>query len=186
MAMQPTRSGSGNQRPPDNRRQQGGQSYGSQRYGAGAGGGSSPPPKLPEPETIIYFLDDKEEKFDPALMDSKAEEIGKALALQDELKPSQLRRYYDDVLNLRNRLEAKYRQTGGDREAIFELLRADFKMLKAKAAYARGRDKDMFPERLLKFFINHVHSVDTARKFDAFCHHFQAVVAFHRFYKPKD
>jgi len=136
---------------------------------------------LPTPKTITYYIDNTP---NARLMDEDAQDLGEALAVQDQLKPSQLRRYYDDVGNLRARLDAIARKPGPDREQAFTLLRADFKMLKAKAAYARGRQ--LIPERLLQFFMDHVHSVNSANDFDVFCRHFQAVVAFHKFYKPKD
>ncbi len=140
------------------------------------------PAKLPKPDTIAYFVNNNP---DPALMDGKADEIAEELA-NGGLKATQLRRYYDDVLTLRQRLNALAPKPGARREDAFKLMRADFKMLKAKAAYAHGRDQRMFPERLLKFFIDHVHSVQTAADFDVFYQHFQAIVAFHKFYKPKD
>ena len=149
------------------------------RHGPPAGG----PPREYEPKTIAYWIDGKP---NPALMDEEAEAIGRKLALQDQLKPTQLRRHYEAVLNLKNRLDALEHQYEGGREGAFVFLRADFKMLRAKAHYARGRDPNMFPDSLLHFFCDHVHSVKKAKDFDIFFKHFQAVVAFHRFYKPKD
>lgn len=145
------------------------------------GSGGKPVNTIPEPQTILYFIDGKP---NPRLMDEDAQQLGEALANRDNLKPSQLRRYYDDVLTLRSRLDAMARKPGPKREEAFTLLRADFKMLKAKAAYAYGRQ--LIRERLLQFFVNHVHSVNSADDFDVFCRHFQAVIAFHKFYKPKD
>lgn len=144
-------------------------------------GGGRSPNVIPDPQTIRYYIDGKP---NPTLMDDEAQTLGEALALQDNLKPSQLRRYYDDVWTLRTRLDAIARKPGPAREEAFSLLRADFKMLKAKAAYAYGRQ--LIKKRLLQFFVNHVHSVQTANDFDVFCRHFQAVVAFHKFYKPRD
>ncbi len=147
----------------------------------GGGGRSQPPARIPEPRPVTYFVDGRP---NPRLMDDDAQQLGEALANEDNLKPSQLRRYYDDVLTLRSRLDALARKPGPAREQAFALLRADFKMLKAKAAYAYGRQ--LIRDRLLRFFVDHVHSVQTANDFDVFCRHFQAVVAFHKFYKPKD
>jgi len=135
---------------------------------------------MPKPKEISYFKDGLP---DPVLMDEGADEVAQRLQ-KDDLKSSQLRRYYDDVITLRQRLDAQALKPGEARERAFDTLRADFKMLKAKAAYAFGRDKKTFPESLLQFFVDHVHSVKTARDFDVFFQHFQAVVAFHKFYKP--
>jgi CRISPR type III-A-associated protein Csm2 len=169
---------SGAQRPLGLKKPGGSSHGGGQRHAAGGAG--VPPPKLPKPETIHYF---KENKPDPALLDTRAEEIAQELA-RAGLKATQLRRYYDEVLHLRQRLSAEARHLDGDREKAFAILRTDFRMLKAKAAYAHGRDRALFPWRLLKFFIDHVHSVNSVRDFDVFFQHFQAVVAFHKFYKP--
>jgi len=158
------------------------QQRGGQRPHKGRGsGGNREPNRIPEPKMITYFIDGKP---NPKLMDEDADRLGEELARQDNLKPSQLRRYYDDVLTLRSRLDAIARKPGQEREQAFSLLRADFKMLKAKAAYAYGRQ--LIKDRLLQFFVNHVYSVKSADDFDMFCRHFQAVVAFHKFYKPKD
>jgi len=158
--------------------------------GGGRGGSSqqSTMRQLPNPQTILYFINGQPSTD---LVDREAENLGRALAVEDGLKPTQLRRYYDDIQTLRTRLDAltqELSKSHGEekqaRAAAFERLRADFKMLKAKAAYAHGRK--LIPERLLTFFINHVHSVRNAEDFEVFFKHFQAVLAFHRFYKPND
>jgi CRISPR-associated protein Csm2 len=128
--------------------------------------------QLPIPKTITYYRDGK---LVPELMDKEAEAMAQRLA---QVTTTQLRRFYEDVLNLRQRLPLEPQKA----EAVFEELRADFKMLKAKAVYANGRSAKTFPQELLQFFIDHVHSVENARDFEAFCKHFQAVVAFHKFY----
>lgn len=148
----------------------------------GSGGGQSNDRSIPKPKEINYFKDGRP---DPALMDEVADDVAQRFQ-RENLKPTQLRRHYDNVITLRQRLNAQAAQPGDEREQAFDTLRADFKMLKAKAAYAYGRDDRTFPKSLLQFFVDHVHSVKTARDFDVFFQHFQAVVAFHKFYKPKD
>lgn len=136
---------------------------------------------LPPPRPIVYFWNGK---MNTELMDEKAEETAQELR---EVSSTQLRRFYDDVLTLRQRLKAEQGQNpSADENEVFAELRADFKMLKAKAVYARGRNKNTFPMEFLQFFIDHVTAVKNARDFEAFCKHFQAVVAFHRFYGKKD
>ena len=153
------------------------QSY-QQRGGQGGRGYGNPPePKsLPTPRPIIYFQPDG--SLVSGLMDHQAEDLAQRLS---QVTTTQLRRFYDDVLALRQRLAAEQRQ-GRDKEAVFNDLRADFKMLKAKAVYAHGRSEKTMPRPLLQFFIDHVAAVNSARDFEAFCKHFQAVVAFHKFY----
>lgn len=146
--------------------------------GRGPGGGGNPtePKSLPTPRPVIYFQPDG--SLVPTLMDNQAEDLAQRLS---QVTTTQLRRFYDDVLTLRQRLAAEQRQ-GRDKESVFNDLRADFKMLKAKAVYANGRNPKTVPLPLLQFFIDHVAAVNSAREFEAFCKHFQAVVAFHKFY----
>jgi CRISPR-associated protein Csm2 len=134
---------------------------------------------LPEPRAIEYF---REGRLAERLLDEDAEEAAQSL---HDLSPTQLRRFYEDVLTLRERLRVASGSCQDEprREAEFQRLRAEFKMLKAKAAYARGRNPNTFPLQFLQFFIDHVAAVNSARDFEAFCKHFQAVVAFHKFYE---
>lgn len=167
---QPQRSGQGGRGPG------GGYSGGGRGPGGGFGGNPPEPKSLPTPQPVIYFQPDG--SLVSALMDSQAEDLAQRLS---QVTTTQLRRFYDDVLTLRQRLAAEQRQ-GHDKEAVFNDLRADFKMLKAKAVYAHGRSEKTMPRPLLQFFIDHVAAVNNAREFEAFCKHFQAVVAFHKFY----
>lgn len=185
MAQQPyttQRSGQAGRGPGGGGRSPGGGFSGGGGRGPGGGFGGNPPePKsLPAPRQVTYFQADG--SLMPALMDSQAEDLARQLS---QVTTTQLRRFYDDVLTLRQRLAAEQRQ-GRDREAVFNDLRADFKMLKAKAVYTYGRSEKEKTKTvlrpLLQFFIDHVAAVNSARDFEAFCKHFQAVVAFHKFY----
>lgn len=143
------------------------------------GGRQSELKSLPMPRAVTYFQADG--ALVAALMDTQAEEIAQQLS---QVTTTQLRRFYDDIVTLRQRLIAEQRQ-GQDKETVFNALRADFKMLKAKAVYAHGRSDKTVPRPLLQFFIDHVAAVNSARDFEAFYKHFQAVVAFHKFYGEK-
>ena len=131
------------------------------------------------PKIVQYYKDGvlKEE-----LVDQEAEAVAKELALA-RLANTQLRRYYEDVLALRRRLEHESANNGnGDREKVFARLRPEFKLMRAKAFYANKRSAQTFPDRLREFFEDHTASVKTVKDFEAFCKHFEAVVAFHRFH----
>lgn len=149
-----------------------------------------PPPRreddmrqLPRAQRVQYF--DSEGRLRPALVDEEAEEWARKFA---GIKASQLRRFYESVLSLKRRLELAA-EGGLNRDAGFDRLRAEFKMLRAKAVYTQGRaasrDRGAFAS-LLQFFTNHTAAVQNARDFAAFCQHFQAVMAFHKFYAPKE
>jgi CRISPR-associated protein Csm2 len=137
-------------------------------------GAQRQPKVLPTPRPVTYYSGGR---LEPSLMDDKAEKTAQMLR---QVKTTQLRRFYEDVLNLRQRLAIETQRKGD--VAAFEQLRADFKMLKAKAVYANGRSQKIFPEEFLQFIIDHVQSVNNAQDFEAFYKHFQAVVAFHKFY----
>lgn len=136
---------------------------------------------LPSPRPVQYYRDGN---LSAPLLEQEAESVAKSL---QQMKASQLRRFYDDVVSLRRRLDLESEPGTESRDRTFDTLRAEFKMLKAKAVYANGRDRGRtFPDEMLQFVIDHVSAVKTARDFEAFCRHFQAVVAFHKFYAPKE
>lgn len=133
-------------------------------------------PQLPTPEKISYY--DQNNNLRPQLLDEDAEQWAKKLS---SVRSSQLRRFYDTVLALDRQIQQEAEGGGPDkREAAFQRLRAQFKMLRSKAAYAQKRNN--LPEDFLKFFVNHTSSVQTVRDFDAFRQHFEAVMGFHRFF----
>lgn len=137
--------------------------------------GSRPATELPRPEKVVYLENDR---LRSQLVDEEAEKWAKQL---NEVAPSQLRRFYEHVLSLKRRLDENNEK---EREEAFRGLRPEFKLLKAKAVYMAGRKRELEP--LLQFFINHTSSVEDVRQFDAFCKHFEAVVAFHKYYGRKE
>jgi CRISPR-associated protein Csm2 len=137
--------------------------------------GSRPATELPQPEKVVYL---EEGRLRSQLVDEEAEKWAKQLK---EVAPSQLRRFYEHVVSLKRRLDENSEKV---REEAFRGLRPEFKLLKAKAVYMAGRKGELEP--LLRFFINHTSSVEDVRQFDAFCKHFEAVVAFHKYYGRKE
>lgn len=131
-----------------------------------------------QPRPVVYF-DGRSVR--PALLDEEARKLAKEIS---GVKTTQLRRFYNSVVQLQRRLDqlAEKQPGSNGREAAFEQLRAEFKLLKARAHYAHARSEKMFPKPLLQFFVDHSHAVKTVRDFDAFCQHFQAVVGFHQYY----
>lgn len=136
------------------------------------------------PQAVAYF--GKDGQIRPELLDGEARDFARKLA--GKINKTQLRRYYNEVVHLQRRLDLMTEQIQGPdrREQAFAGLRAEFLMLKVKAHYANGRSRKVFPDELLQFFVNHTHAVKNARDFDAFCRHFQAVVAFHEYYGKEE
>lgn len=148
--------------------------------------GSGRPPareeakRLPDPRPVEYFINDR---YNTKLVDERAEEVARQLA---KVTATQMRRFYGDVMTLRRRLDLEAGEGGeAAREKVFERLRSDFKLLKAKAVYACNREGNRLPEEFLRFFLDHVKAVQNLRDFEAFCRHFEAVVAFHKFYEDR-
>ncbi|MBF0625859.1 MAG: type III-A CRISPR-associated protein Csm2 [Magnetococcales bacterium] len=145
-----------------------------EQHGAERGGSPKKPKELPAVQKQDYF--DKDGKIQAALLDTSAEAMAKSLK---DSSHTQLRRFYGDVQKIRRTLDL---QNSGSRWITDDRSPppTDFLMLKAKAVYANGRK--LIPDELLQFFINHTGSVKNLKQFDAFCRHFQSVVAFHKYY----
>lgn len=142
------------------------------------GGSGTTPEKRPALAPVQYF-DDKG-NLRVALVDEEADEQAQQIS---EMAPSQVRRYYGEVLSIRRRLEHEAGSTQSEsREEVFARLRAEFKMLKAKAFYAKERSPAVFPDAMRDFIERHTAAVKTVKDFEAFCKHFEAVVAFHKVY----
>jgi CRISPR-associated protein Csm2 len=131
---------------------------------------------LPAPQNVVY----RDAKgLRTALVDEEAEQWAKKFR---DIMPSQLRRFYEHVSSFQRRLDSSQ-----DRVRCFDELRPEFKMLKAKAAYTAGRDRNNSALLdLLQFFVNHTTAVKSLEDFNAFRKHFEAIIAFHKFYGRKE
>lgn len=103
------------------------------------------------------------------LLDAQAQARAKSLR---ELAPSQLRRFYGQVVAFRTRLETNRSISDAEVEA-------QVAAMKANAAYAGARKQ---PVELVDLFVEASNSVHSAADFLAFARHMQAVVAFHKVY----
>ncbi|MGB9626626.1 MAG: type III-A CRISPR-associated protein Csm2 [Phycisphaerae bacterium] len=116
--------------------------------------------------------------FDPArpraeLLDTLAEEQADRIPSggRDELKSSQLRRFFGEAKDLLKRLDA-----GRNYKKEIEPM---FKMMRSKASYAwrNGRDSKI-PQEFHDFIENGVKKVTNEEQFRLFVQHFEAVVGF--------
>lgn len=134
--------------------------------------------ELPPPAKVTYFTSPGVPR--EQLLDSEAATVAKAI---QGVEKTQLRRFFEDVMSIRRRLEHFIADESVSKADAFARLRAEFKMLRAKAAYAQKRlGAKHFPDKLLQFFTDHTYSVSSAEDFEVFCKHFEAVLAFHRWY----
>lgn len=109
------------------------------------------------------------ETINPNLLDAEAQETARRLK---SLAPSQLRRFYGQVVAFRTRLETNPAISDAE-------VQAQVAAMKANAAYAGVRDQ---PVALVDLFVAASNSVRTGKEFLAFARHMQAVVAFHKVY----
>lgn len=133
------------------------------------------PALVPSKEPITYLRKVGDSlSIDPDLVDAQAYKVAEELSA-GKLETTQLRRFYEPVVVLRQRAVAG--------AVTFEDVKAELLMLKARAAYAEKRGN--VPKRLVRFFTDHAHWVNDLDKFKAFCRHFEAVVAYHRYLSEK-
>lgn len=135
------------------------------RTGQGGGHGGERRPLPP-----IVFEENGKLKAD--LFDKQAHEAAKAVAdcRREMNKSTQLRRFYDELVMWQERCE----QSPGKFDDYLPMIR----MLKAKAAYARGRKLvDAKFERLLGQIVDHATSVESLRHSRLF---FEAFLGFYK------
>jgi CRISPR-associated protein Csm2 len=121
--------------------------------------------------------------IDPKLYSDIAEEVAKLVAgdrrprnSDNKNKPSQLRRFYDELVMLHDKVRA-------DQQA-FEKQEPFIQMLKAKVAYAEGREKvDGHFGDLMRRVVDQAKSADTLKQARLFM---EAFMAFYKIRGPKD
>lgn len=125
---------------------------------------------------IVYFKSMSAADADPVprpeLFDEEAKQVARLLI---NFEPTQLRRFYAPICELRG--EVKANQDFPD-----DLVRARLALLKAHVHYASGREKGKIPAEFLEYINSNVRSVKTRTDFLlGFAPYFEAVVAYHRF-----
>ena len=138
--------------------------------------------------TKIEFWEDKQRGILKAtLLDKQAETW--AQAVFDDAKrnrrneaqnnkPTQLRRFYDEVL----RFDVLLKGNGAGNS--FEKYLPYIKMLNAKVSYAKGREH--VSEQFMNLIKNCVALVETREDFEAFKSFFEAFMGYYRYLHPKN
>ena len=117
-------------------------------------------------------------KIDPKLYSDVAEEVARSVAQanRDVNKPSQLRRFYDELVMLHDKVRLSPQG--------FEEQQPFIQMLKAKVAYAKGRERvDERFASLLRRLVDEARDADTFRQARLFM---EAFMAFYKVERPKD
>ncbi|MEP9412476.1 MAG: type III-A CRISPR-associated protein Csm2 [Candidatus Brocadia sp.] len=128
----------------------------------------------------IKFWKDKDRKLiDTDLFSIKADTLAKKIydeARNNKLnKPTQIRKFYDEVLRFDSMLKTN--------PADFENILPYLKMLNAKAAYAMGRD--LVSKGFKDFISNSLNQIKDKDDFDAFASLFEAFMGYYKFYDEK-
>ena len=133
----------------------------------------------PPSERLVYFkgTDQRGRPIPrPEMVDQEAETWARTFGC---IPASQLRRFYSAVTSLKRQIEL-------DPSFPDEALKARLALLKAHAAYAQKRVKNM-PEEFVIFFVRHADAVQNRTDFlRGFAPHFEAVVAYHKIYEIRE
>ena len=113
-----------------------------------------------------FFEDSEKERLRRDLLDEKAHELGKYFAKKDRISSSQLRNFFNDVRSLEARVKVE----------DFQKVLPHIKMLKAKVAYAQGRN--LVPFSFKKLISQCVDLIEDERDFGGFVKFFEAIVGF--------
>lgn len=136
-------------------------------------------------EKIEFWKDRQKGILKPTLLDKQAEDWAQAVFNDAKLggrnepnKPTQLRRFYDEVLRFDSLLK------GNEAGNTFEKYLPYIKMLNAKVSYAKGRGHvtDRFVE-MIKSCVSHIETRDDFEAFKAF---FEAFMGYYRYLHPKN
>lgn len=136
----------------------------------------------------MRYYDDTGKHIRPELLNEEAQQAAQQFVnppatgkrRESPIKNSQLRRFFNEFKGLERQLN----QTQGEREEAFRSIKPLVKMTNAKVVYANARS--VVPDTFVTWLKRHVQAIDTARDFEAFVLHFEAVVGFCYGLNPKD
>jgi len=130
---------------------------------------------------VKLWKDKGKKKIDPELFSLKAEELAKTIYKEKQQsrdranKPTQIRKFYDEVI----RFDGIVKANPGD----FESLLPYIKMLNAKVAYANGRD--LVSAGFKTFISSSLNQIQDKDDFDIFADFFEAFMGYYKYYDKK-
>lgn len=153
-----------------------------------SGGGSKPPhggrsePAVSIDLSRVRFATAEGQPLDADLFAGVAERCARTVGLRDderprkENKPSQLRKFYDELVMWDERVRAE--------EHKFAEFLPFIRMLNAKAAYAKGRELvDANYEALMNHCLKEISSAETLHRCKTF---FEAFMGYYKVVRPRD
>jgi CRISPR-associated protein Csm2 len=142
----------------------------------GGGYGNRQTDALPTARPHDFYDDQSTKKvLHKKFVDEEAKSRAETFA---SMKSTQMRRFYDDVKAIERKIMLEGDE--GKRKEAFEAEHAMIVMLKPKAVYAQKRGTA--PAKFTQFIFDNVDSIRDLRDFEAFVRHFEAVVAYHKFF----
>lgn len=121
-----------------------------------------------------YYSDIEKKKLREDLLGIEAEKLGaKFAALKPELTTTQLRKFFNEVRSLEERLEESFE----DQKALVT-------MLKSKVAYSVGKKTSKTPREFKDFMDACIDKIKDKKDFDGFIKFFESVVGY--FYYSKE
>lgn len=128
---------------------------------------------------IEFYKDTVKKKLNPDLFSLKAEELAKNISDEGNTKinkPSQIRKFYEEVLKFDNRLKTN--------EDDFDNILPYLKMINAKVAYAVGRD--LVSKGFKDFISTSLEQINDKKDFDVFASLFEAFMGYYKYYRPSE
>ncbi|MDI6796736.1 MAG: type III-A CRISPR-associated protein Csm2 [Desulfatibacillaceae bacterium] len=125
---------------------------------------------------ITLWKDKSNKLVDPFLFSQTAEKFAEQMYRELDKKcnkRTQLRKFYDEVLNFRDRVQKKPE----DWPAILPLVQ----MIIAKAVYAKGRN--LVSDGFVNFVRSGIKQIEEPEDLDVFATFFEAFMAFYRIYE---
>ncbi|RMG43134.1 MAG: type III-A CRISPR-associated protein Csm2 [Candidatus Dadabacteria bacterium] len=120
---------------------------------------------------IKFYINPEEKTIDPELYCGKAQEIAGALSDRSKNKSSQIRKYYDELVALEDRL-----RVSDEPERDWAVIKPLVKMTVAKVAYAQARE--LVTPNFVKFVKSGVDQINDHQDLSVFTTLFEAVIAF--------
>lgn len=136
-------------------------------------------------QDIAFWKEGSDKKIlNATLFSESANELARDFSRGDRKrnKPTQLRRFYDEVQRLQSRLQSTAEQSTAQQD--FENGLAYLHMLIAKAAYAQGRE--LVTPKFVEFLQHSIGQVESRQDLRVFADFFEAVMAFYKVHRPSD
>ncbi len=140
-------------------------------------------------DKITFWTDRDKGLIDPLLLSDTAEELAREIAMENKTnrkhnKRTQLRKFYDEVVNLS--MQASALDENSDNEESnrkWNAIHALVNMIVAKAAYAKGRE--LISTNFLNFIKNGVSEIEESKDLKLFKTFFESFMGFYRLYGPR-